>query len=185
VHFERNRYSVPASFANRPVSLRIYPDRIVVVAEGSVVCEHQRIVERSHHRQGRTVYDWRHYLAVVQRKPGALRNGAPFAELPETFRQLQRQLHGRSGGDREMVEILSLVLQHDEQAVLVAVEMALQAGVASKTHILNLLHRLTDSATAQAPPIEAPQALVLAQEPKANVARCDSLRPRRGGRHAS
>jgi hypothetical protein len=35
VHFERNRYSVPASFANRPVSLRVYPDRIVIVAEGS------------------------------------------------------------------------------------------------------------------------------------------------------
>lgn len=164
---------------------RIYPDRILVVAEGATICEHQRIIERSHRGQGRTVYDWRHYLAVVQRKPGALRNGAPFAELPEAFRQLQRQLHGRAGGDREMVEILSLVLQHDERAVLVAVEMALQAGVTSKTHILNLLHRLTDGTASQVPPIEAPQALVLAQEPKANVARYDSLRPRQGGRHAS
>jgi hypothetical protein len=142
VHFDRKRYSVPASFANRPVSLRIYPDRIMVVAEGAVICEHQRIIERSH-GQGRTVYDWRHYLAVVQRKPGALRNGTPFAELPEAFRELQRQMHGRAGGDREMVEILSLLLQHDEQAVLVAMEMALQAGVCTKTHILNLLHRLT------------------------------------------
>ncbi|WP_408896645.1 Mu transposase domain-containing protein, partial [Pararoseomonas baculiformis] len=185
VHFGRSRYSVPASFANRPVSLRVYPDRIVVVAEGAVICEHQRVIERSHHGQGRTIYDWRRYLAVVQRKPGALRNGAPFAELPEAFRQLQGQLHGRAGGDREMVEILSLVLQHDEQAVLVAVEMALQAGVSTKTHILNLLHRLTDGTTPQVPPIEAPQALVLTQEPKANVARYDSLRPRQGGHHAS
>jgi hypothetical protein len=185
VHFDRNRYSVPASFANRPVSLRIYPDRIVVVAEGAVICEHRRVIERSHHGQGRTIYDWRHYLAVIQRKPGALRNGAPFAELPEAFRQLQRDLHGRPGGDREMVEILSLVLQHDEQAVLVAVEMALQAGVATKTHILNLLHRLTDGAASQVQPIEAPQALVLAQELTANVARYDSLRTRQGGRHAS
>src|SRR5690606_26904405 len=32
---------------------------------------------------GRVIYDWRHYLAVVQRKPGALRNGAPFVEMPE------------------------------------------------------------------------------------------------------
>jgi hypothetical protein len=185
VHFDRNRYSVPASFANRPVSLRIYPDRIVVVAEGAVVCEHRRVIERSHHGQGRTIYDWRHYLAVIQRKPGALRNGAPFAELPEAFRQLQRHLHGRPGGDREMVEILSLVLQHDEQAVLVAVELALQAGVPTKTHILNLLHRLTDGTASLVPPIEAPQALVLAQEPKANVARYDSLRARQGGRDAS
>ncbi|HEV7251951.1 MAG TPA: IS21 family transposase, partial [Mesorhizobium sp.] len=52
-------------------------------------------------------------------------------------------------------------------------------------HILNLLHRLTDGTASQVPPIEAPQALVLAQEPEANVARYDSLRPRQGGRHAS
>ena len=48
ITFERNRYSVPASFANRPVSLRVYPDRLVVAAEGSVLCEHTRIIERSH-----------------------------------------------------------------------------------------------------------------------------------------
>jgi transposase len=193
VHFERNRYSVPASFANRPVSLRVYPERIVVVAEGAVLCEHRRIVDRSHHGHGHTVYDWRHYLAVVQRKPGALRNGAPFAELPDAFRQLRRHLHGKPGGDQEMVEILSLVLHHDEQAVLVAAEMALEAGAPTKTHILNLLHRLTDGKTTQAAPIEAPQALALAREPQADVARYDRLRPEQTpgqvlgqeGRHAS
>lgn len=42
VHLERNRYSVPASFANRPVSLRVYPERIVVAAEGQIICEHRR-----------------------------------------------------------------------------------------------------------------------------------------------
>ena len=89
VHLERNRYSVPASFANRPVSVRVYPERIVVAAEGQILCEHTRIIERSHDLPGRTIYDWRHYLAVIQRKPGALRNGAPFAELPEAFKRLQ------------------------------------------------------------------------------------------------
>ena len=144
VTFERNRYSVPASFANRPVSLRIYPERIVVAAEGRILCEHERIIARSHHLPGRIVYDWRHYLAVIQRKPGALRNGAPFIEMPDAFRQLQGHLLKRVGGDREMVEILSLVLQHDEQAVLCAVELALEGGVPTKTHVLNILHRLTD-----------------------------------------
>ena len=137
VHFESNRYSVPASFANRPVSLRVHPERVVIAAEGQVLCEHARIIERSHDVPGRTVYDWRHYLAVIQRKPGALRNGAPFTEMPEAFRILQAQLLRRTGGDREMVEILALVLQHDEQAVLCAVELALEDGVATKTHILN------------------------------------------------
>lgn len=183
VHFESNRYSVPASFANRPVSLRVYPDRLVVVAEGQVVCEHARIVERSHDVPSRTVYDWRHYLAVIQRKPGALRNGAPFAELPEAFRKLQAQLLRRPGGEREMVDILALVLQHDEGAVLCAVELALEDGVATKTHILNILHRLTDG-TSTAAAIDAPQALALNQEPRADTGRYDALRTREV-RHAS
>jgi transposase len=88
VHVERNRYSVPASYANRPVSVRVYADRLVVAAEGQIIAEHVRIIERSHHA-GRTIYDWRHYLSVLQRKPGALRTGAPFLELPEGFRRLQ------------------------------------------------------------------------------------------------
>ncbi|MCW1385055.1 IS21 family transposase [Novosphingobium sp. KCTC 2891] len=184
VSFERTRYSVPASFANRPVSLRIYPDRIVIAAEGQILCEHSRIIDRSHHTCGRTIYDWRHYLAVIQRKPGALRNGAPFAEMPDAFRQLQSQLLRRPGGDREMAEILALVLQHDEQAVLCAVELALEGGVATKTHVLNVLHRLIDGKAPPASPIDAPQALRLAQEPLANVGRYDALRD--GGlRHAS
>ena len=115
---EKGRFVWPsAKEGNRPVSLRIYPDRLVVAAEGNILCEHPRTIERSHHLPPRTIYDWRHYLAVVQRKPGALRNGAPFLELPPAFRQLQEHMLRKPGGDREMVDILALVLQHDEQAV--------------------------------------------------------------------
>ena len=90
VSFVEHAKRVPASFANRPVSRRVYPERIVVVAEGQVVCEHRRVFARSHERKSTTtVYDWRRYLAVIQRKPGALRNGAPFVELPPAFRALQ------------------------------------------------------------------------------------------------
>ena len=90
----------------------------------------------------------------------------------------------RPGGDREMVEILALVLQHDEQAVLCAVELALEAGVATKTHVINVLHRLTDGKSPPASPIDAPQALRLTREPVANVERYDALRDREQ-RHAS
>jgi transposase len=182
ITFERTRYSVPASFANQRVSLRIYPDRIAIAAEGQILCEHARVIERGHHLPGRTVYDWRHYLAVVQRKPGALRNGAPFLEMPAAFRQLQSQLLRHPGGDREMAEVLALVLQQDEQAVLCAVELALEAGVPTKTHILNILHRLTDGKAPPASPIDAPQALRLVHEPVADLGRYDGLREMR---HAS
>jgi hypothetical protein len=165
--------------------VRLYPERIVFVAEGQVVCEHQRVFVRSHDRTSVTVYDWRHYLAVIQRKPGALRNGAPFAELPPAFQTLQRRMLKTPGGDREMVEILALVLQHDEQAVLTAVELALEAGAPTKTHILNVLHRLIDGKPVDAPPVKPPNALTLTTEPQANVDRYDALREDREVRHAS
>lgn len=184
ITFERNRYSVPASFANRRVSLHVYPGRLVVVAEGQTVCPHDRIIERSHHKPGRVIYDWRHYLAVIQRKPGALRNGAPFTEMPEAFRRLQDHVLRKEGGDREMVDILSLVLQHDEDAVLCAVEMALESGVPTKTHILNLLHRLIDKKHDH-PEVDPPDALALETAPKANVDRYDNLRQAGEKRHAS
>ena len=175
---------MPASFANRPVSLHIYPERLVIVAEGRAVCEHLRIIERPHRQPGRVIYDWRHYLAVAQRKPGALRNGAPFVEMPEAFRKLQSLMLRKPGGDREMVDILSLVLHHDEQAVLCAVEMALEAGVPTKTHVLNLLHRLVDGTPTDQPDVTPPSALSLREEPEANVSRYDGLR-QGGTRHAS
>ena len=184
VHFERNRYSVPASYANRPVSLRVYAATLVVMAEGHRLCEHERLFQRGHHGPGQTVYDWRHYLAVLQRKPGALRNGAPFTELPIAFKRLQAALLRQAGGDREMVEILALVLHHDEQAVLAAVELALEAGVPTKTHVLNVLHRLLDG-TPQPAPVDAPQALKLTKEPLANVVRYDTLRTARKAQAAA
>ncbi len=85
-----------------------------------------------------------------------------------------------------MVDVLALVLHHDEQAVLAAVEMALAAGVPTKTHVLNLLHRLVDGKVGGGPPLDTPQALMLHREPKANVERYDGLRAKiAGGRHAS
>jgi transposase len=185
ITFERNRYSVPASFANRRVSLHVYPDRLVVVAEGQTVCEHGRIIDRSHRKSGKVVYDWRHYLAVIQRKPGALRNGAPFTEMPEAFRRLQEHMLRKDGGDREMVDILSLVLQHNEEDVLRAVELALEAGVPTKTHILNLLHRLIDRKPTEHPEVDPPDALALQTTPEANLDRYDGLRQAGEKRHAS
>src|SRR6201989_2161100 len=132
IHLERNRYSVPASFANRPVSLRVYPDKLVVVAEGQVVCEHPRIIDRTHTGPGRTMYDWRHYLAVIQRKPGALRNGAPFLELPEAFKRLQHHLLRHTGGDREMVKTRARVFHPAEQLVRVAVNRPLEKAARPK-----------------------------------------------------
>jgi hypothetical protein len=174
ITYDNNRYSVPASFANRPVSLRVYADRLVVVAEAQVVAVHERVFTRDHNVTGKTIYDWRHYLSVVQRKPGALRNGAPFHELPDSFKQLQTQLLKRLGGDWEMVDVLALVLLHDEALVEQAITEALKVDAPSKQHVLNCLSRLNDVPLPK--PSLPPPALKLVIEPVADTDRYDRLR---------
>ena len=157
------------------VSLRVYAERLVIVAEAQVVAVHPRVFTRDKSPgSSKTVYDWRHYLSVVQRKPGALRNGAPFAALPDSFQQLQAILLKHRGGDREMVDILALVLLHDEQLVERAVCEALNSGQPSKQHVLNCLGRLSD--VPKPAPLTPPRHLRLVTEPTANTARYDSLR---------
>ncbi|MEN9420227.1 MAG: hypothetical protein RI988_3848, partial [Pseudomonadota bacterium] len=74
----RNRYSVPCELAGQTVSTHLYPSKIIVVAGDDIVASHERLSDR-----GQTKYDWQHYIPLIQRKPGALRNGAPFADMPE------------------------------------------------------------------------------------------------------
>jgi hypothetical protein len=114
----------------------------------------------------------------VQRKPGAPRNGAPFNELPESFRQLQSKLLKRLGGDREMVDVLALVLLHDERLVERAVAAALEVEQPSKQHVLNCLSRLTD--VPRPKPSLPPPALRLVTERVADTQRYDRLREGKG-----
>ena len=83
----------------------------------------------SHARQfnsAQTVYDWQHYIDLVQRKPGALRNGAPFLDLPAPLLRLRQMLLKREGGDRVMAQVLAVVPQAGLEAVLVAVVLVLE-----------------------------------------------------------
>ena len=65
----RNRYSVPCELVGQMVSTRLSPARVRVVAGEEIVADHERLADK-----GKTQYDWRHYIPLVQRKPGVLRN---------------------------------------------------------------------------------------------------------------
>jgi hypothetical protein len=65
------------------------------------------------------IYDPWHYVPVLARKPGALRNGAAFKDwpLPAGLERVRRRLKGSDDGDRQMVEVLSAVLTDGLTAV--------------------------------------------------------------------
>ena len=166
----RNRYSVPCELAGQMLSTRLYTGRIVVVADDKKVASHERLSDR-----GQTRYDWQHYIPLIERKPGALRNGAPFADMPEPLQQLRRALLRDPGGDRVMAQVLSIVPTTGLDAVLVAVELALEGaprGRVGAEHVLNVIARLN----AAPAPQNAATALQVADKPLANTERYDSLR---------
>jgi transposase len=171
VSFDKNKYSVSSRAVGRPVEIHAYADRIVIRQDGAVVGEHPRNFGR-----GATVYDPWHYVPVLARKPGALRNGAPFKNwvLPSSLEQVRRKLRGSDDGDRQMVAILAAVLEDGLVAVEAACAEALSQGVHSSSVILNILARKKDPEPAVT--IITPEALRLRHAPAADCARYDSLR---------
>ena len=171
VAHDRIKYSVDARAAGRSVLVRVYADRVVVLLGEEVVADHAR-----NFRRDQVVYDPWHYLPVLMRKPGALRNGAPFKDwdLPAPLATIRARLQHHVDGDRQFVKILSCVPQDGLDAVAQACVEALQAGVANGDVVLAILARKRQPPPA--PSIATPEALRLRSEPVADCARYDDLR---------
>lgn len=167
VNFDRCRYSAPCELVGQIVDIRVYPERIDLVAHDEVVASHVRSFGRNEAR-----YDWQHYLPLIERKPGALRNGAPFADMPGPLQQLRALLLKREGGDRTMAKVLAAVPRHGLETVLVAVELVLESGNPSPEHIENVLSHLKSPL----PPPRIDTALTLSETPVADPQRYDRLR---------
>lgn len=170
VRFDGNRYSVDCRAAGRRLTLRADAERIVIVHEGTLVADHPRSFDRY-----QTIYEPWHYLPALARKPGALRNGAPFVDwsLPAALTEVRRKLERHSDGDRQFVAILHAVA-HDG---LAAVEAACREGLASHSVSADVVLALLARARDPTPPapLDLPTALVLSQEPHADCGRYNQL----------
>ena len=168
---DHNRYSVDARAAGRMVLVRSHAERIVVLLGDEVVADHPR-----HFRRDQIIYDPWHYLPVLIKKPGALRNGAPFKDwdLPPALTQVRAKLKQHADGDRQFVKVLGAVLDHGLAAVEAACAEALEAGIASGDVILTVLARRRQPTPL--PSITTPDALRLKIEPAADCGRYDSIR---------
>jgi hypothetical protein len=163
--------SVDARAAGRMVLVRSHAERVVVLLGDEVVADHPRCFQRD-----KIIYDPWHYLPVLMKKPGALRNGAPFKDwnLPAALSQVRAKLKPHADGDRQFVKILGAVLDHGLAAVEAACAEALEAGIASGDVILTVLARRRQPV---APPsITTPDALRLKIEPAADCGRYDRIR---------
>ncbi len=128
--YRMNDYSVPTRFAFHNVLVKGFVDEVVIVAGSEIIARHERIYGRD-----QFVSDPKHYLALLEHKPGALDQAAPLQSwtLPEGFRRIRRLLEGRMGnrGKKEFIQILRLMEVFEEAIVTAAVVEAMQLGAIS------------------------------------------------------
>lgn len=171
VVLDRNRYSVPAAFAGRAVSVRSTATEVRVVADGAVIAEHARRFGRD-----QLICDPWHYLPILERKPGALRNGVPFLDwdLPTSIRLVRDRILKQPKGDRAFVELLMMARDVGLEVLEVACELVLDGTVVSAPIVMNEMRRLV----APGLPImlNVPDMLKLHIEPLADCGRYDHLR---------
>jgi transposase len=170
VNFDRNRYSVECRYAGQVATVRAYAERVVLMRGEQMIGDHPRFFCRGH-----VEYNPWHYVPALERKPGALRNGAPFKDwnLPASMTRLRERLAKHAGGDRQFVEILSMVALYGLDAVTQACAAALDEQVVSSEYVVNLLHRA--AAPPPVAPLQVPDALKLKIEPTAHCDRYDQL----------
>ncbi len=170
IRFDMNWYSVDARASGRPVEGRAYADRVEVRLDGRVVADHERHFGRNRH-----IYDVLHFIPILERKPGALRNGAPFRaeHLPPAVAEVKARLDSREDGGKQMVRILLEARDRGLEPVAAACAEALEAGACNADLILNLLSRRCDPGPAAV--VATPAGLELRTEPVADCARYDDL----------
>lgn len=127
VRFDRNDYSVPTAHAHHTVTAVGGIERVRFVVGEQVIAEHLRDWDKEN-----VHYDPVHYLALLERKPGALDFGKPFDEwdLPEGLGVLRRRLEGELGSDgrREFIKVLRLLEICELGELARAVDRALAIG---------------------------------------------------------
>ena len=132
VRFDCNDYSVPTAFAHHEVTALGSATTVTIVCSTEAIAVHPR-----HWGKERTIYDPVHYLALLERKPGALDHARPLEgwELPESFALLRRRLEAKMGhkGTREYIKVLRLAEAASIRELKRAVEGAMRLAIAVPT----------------------------------------------------
>ena len=140
VRFDDNDYSVPVVYAHHEILIKGYVDRVVLCHHHQVVAEHPRFWGK----EG-VFFDPRHYLALLERKPGALNYARPLVDLKlaSCFDTLHRRLVAEEDkpghGTREFIKVLRLLEDHSQPRLTQAVKKALRIGAHSRDAVAQFL----------------------------------------------
>jgi transposase len=138
VRFDRNDYSVPVRYAHHPVVVKGYVDRVEIWCRQERIATHRRLWI-----QEDVSFEPLHYLALLERKPGAIDHARPLEnwDLPDCFAILRRRLEDERAGDgtREFIRVLRLLEKHSLPDLTRAVTKGLRSGVLIRDAIAQFL----------------------------------------------
>ena len=143
VRFDRNDYSVPTAFAHHEVSAIGGIEQVKIACGTQLVAVHPRCWEKE-----RKIFDPRHYLALLEKKPGAFDFAKPLEDwdLPECFHLLRRRLESDLGdlGTREYIKVLRLLERASVPQLAGAIASALSIGATGSDAISCILHQRSE-----------------------------------------
>ncbi len=157
VAFDGNRYSVPRAFAFGMVTVKGFVDRVAIVARGQVVATHGRSREKQ-----AMILDPLHYLATLDRKPGALDHAPVFRDwvLPAYFTDFRARLerqHGLGAGTRQYARVLQLLAEHPLTRLGTAIETCVREQLDTAEAVIRRTRALAAIEAAKRPGPQAPQ----------------------------
>ncbi len=143
VRFHRNDYSVPTDYAHHDVTAIGGIEEVRLLVGTDVVATHARRWDKE-----QVTFDFRHYLALLERKPGALDHARPLEglSLPGCFAVLRRRLEADLGhaGTREFIKVLRLMEKATLGQLTGAVEQALAIGATGSDAVACILYTRTE-----------------------------------------
>jgi transposase len=144
VRFDTNSYSVPVKYAHRTITVVATVDEVRLVFEDRLIARHARHWGRERYR-----FEPLHYLALLERKPGAFDYARPLAEwqLPGCFDALRRRLERVPDGlgTREFIRVLRLLEHASLPELTSAVEYAFELDVVDADSIRVILEHRRES----------------------------------------
>jgi len=146
VTFERNRYSVPTRYSGDRLLVRAFPWEVEITDGQVVVARHPRLYGR-----GGEQLDPLHYLALLERKPGALDLARPIQQweahwspIYRTYLDALEQARPQEAR-REFVRVLQLHARYTAATVAAALERAYGLHCWSADGVEQLVHQERDA----------------------------------------
>lgn len=139
---DKNRYSVPTSYAGQEVSVSLGVDKVDIHLKSRRLASHKRL-----YGNNKWQLDPDHYLDLLKKRPQAYHSARPIRQWRTSWPECQQKLQdrfceaqGSTKGIKDFITVLMLYRSYAAAEVEAAVKLAMEKGISSSDGVRHLLH---------------------------------------------